>query len=137
MKKYLVCSKDIPLLEDNELWAIVAAENEIEAKEIYIEKKGIKSNSFLSYLDNSIFENTNLQNNGSNNGNLLLKYLCGNMNYYNIINSIYDEGKSLYDEYEKEIDLRVTDDLLVYLYKLRDESDLVAINIDKEIVLRR
>lgn len=145
MKKYLVCSVGVGL-EDEDSWAVVEAENEDRAVDIFIGKQIVKSPLFLEYLDSEIYGELVKLNNDNpidikekRYRKLVLDFFEGNEMFYNIFMDIYIENGALYDIDTGILNPRVTEELLVFIHnKLYNfEVDIpMAIDIEAIPVIR-
>lgn len=135
LKKYIICEKEIGL-EECDSWAIVEAKSEGEAFDLFVKKKGIYNKAFLYSLDmlliDSFISNRNKITEEYNKE--LFNYLEGNKEWHSCILDICnDKGKRIYDEGAEGLDPRISEDMLMFIYKKENKEVMLVLDIDKKL----
>ncbi len=136
LKKYIICEKEIGL-EEYDSWAILEAKSKEEAFDLFIKKKGIYNKSFLCSLDMLLVDSfiLNRRRITEEYKKELFNYLEGNKEWHSCILDICnDKGKRIYDEGAEELDSRISEDLLMFIYKKENKDVMLVLDIDKKII---
>lgn len=135
LKKYLICNGEIDL-NDLEQWGVVKAEDEEKSIDVFVRRKGIYNKKFLCDLDMILIDSFMISR-----GKItdeykreLLDYFEGNEEYSKCILDIYGEEQRIYDDVTGQIDLRISEDMLVFIYKKENIESIVSIDIDINIL---
>lgn len=136
LKKYIVCEKEIGLEEQDSL-AIIEAQNEGEAFELFIKKKGIYNKTFLCNLDMILMESfmINKREITKEYKEELLDYFEGNKEWYSCILDIYQgKGKRIYNEVTEELNYKISEDMLMFIYRKENLESMLVIDMNRHMI---
>ena len=136
LKKYIICEKEIGL-EEYDSWAIVESKNEEEAFDLFIKKKVICNKAFLCSLDMLLIDSFIINRNKTTDEykKELFNYLEGNKEWHRCILDICNcKEKRIYDGETEELDSRISEHMLMFIYKKENTEVMLILDIDEKII---